>query len=118
MDYNTLIVSVLGYLLGAGGLIFWFLERKKFNAEVSEKLEGVNAHKIENDVKLSNHYRELLDDLKKRYEEELQAFIRLTNTKEKALKEEIAILKRRLLIMKTENMELKKRIKELESRTR
>ena len=88
MDYNTLIVSILGYLLGAGGLLFWFLERKKFNAEVSEKLEGVNSHRIENDVKLSNHYRELLDDLKKRYEEEfnepihLHTFLKLINADE------------------------------------
>ena len=33
-DYQNFIITIIGYVFGAGGLLFWFLERKKFNAEV------------------------------------------------------------------------------------
>lgn len=115
MDINSIVISILGYVLGAGGLLFWFLERKKFNAEVSATLENVQASRIDNDIKLSNHYKEILDDLKQRYENELQSFITLTQSKEKTLREEISALKKRLSILRAENTELKKKIKELEA---
>ena len=118
MDWTQIFVTILGYLLGAGGLVFWFLERKKFNAEVSAALESVNTSKIENDVKLSNHYKDILDDLKQRYENRYQEFDALMKSKEKILKEEISMLNRKIKMLKTENAELRKRVVELEKQTK
>ncbi|WP_282628805.1 hypothetical protein [Empedobacter sedimenti] len=118
MDWTQIFVTILGYLLGAGGLVFWFLERRKFNAEVSAVLESVQASKIDNDVKLSNHYKDILDDLKQRYEDRYQEYEALMQSKEKILKEEISMLNRKIKMLKTENIELRKRIAELEKQTK
>ncbi|NLN33878.1 MAG: DUF5320 domain-containing protein [Flavobacteriaceae bacterium] len=113
MDLYQIIITMIGYLFGAGGLVFWFLERRKFNAEVAATLESVQATKIENDVKLSEHYREILDDLKKRYEDRYQEYETMMNNKIRILKDEITLLRKQVKSLKGELKEKEERIKEL-----
>lgn len=115
-DYQNLIITIIGYVFGAGGLLFWFLERKKFNAEVEKALESVQADRIDNDVKLSYHYKEILDDLKVRYESRFAEYELMMNDKIKILKDEIMILKRQIRTLKTEIKEKDNTIKQLEKR--
>lgn len=111
--YQNLIITIIGYVFGAGGLLFWFLERRKFNAEVERALESVKADKIDNDVKLSHHYKEILDDLKARYEDRFVEYAKMMDSKVKILKDEIALLKRQIRGLKAEVREKDKIIKQL-----
>lgn len=115
-DYQNLIITIIGYVFGAGGLLFWFLERKKFNAEVEKALESVQADRIDNDVKLSHHYKEILDDLKVRYESRFAEYELMMNDKIKILRDEIMILKRQIKSLKAEIREKDNTIKQLEKR--
>lgn len=116
MEYSgNIIITLIGYVLGAGGLIFWFLERKKFNAEVEKALESVKSDKIENDVKLSHHYIEILDDLKVRYESRYAEFERMTADKIRILKDEIALLRKQVKELKNELKDKEEVIKKLRS---
>lgn len=112
-DYQNLIITIIGYVFGAGGLLFWFLERKKFNAEVEKALESVKSDKIENDVKLSHHYKEILDDLKVRYETRYSEFERMMTDKIRILKDEIALLRKQVRELKNELKEKEEVIKKL-----
>lgn len=114
-EVQSLIITVIGYVFGAGGLLFWFLERKKFNAEVEKALEGVKADRIDNDVKLSHHYKEILDDLKNRYESRFSEYEVMMNDKIKILKDEIMLLKRQIKGLKAEIKEKDITIKKLEN---
>lgn len=116
MNYHELIITVIGYVFGAGGLLFWFLERKKFNAEVDKSLESVKSDRIENDVKLSHHYKEILDDLKERYEKKFIEFEAMWMAKEKLLKDELTLLRRQVKGLKAEIKEKDNRIKILENK--
>lgn len=105
MEYygtQNLIITIIGYVFGAGGLLFWFLERRKFNAEVEAVLENVNASKIDNDVKLSHHYKEILDDLKERYEKKFEEFEKMWQAKEKLMKDELSLLRKQIRNLKSE----------------
>jgi uncharacterized protein HemX len=105
---NDLIVTIAGVVsVAASGFFGWFFGRRKTNAEAA-------SAEIDNDIKLSGYYKELLDDLAQRYEHKFQDLVKLYESKEKALKEEIASLQRRVKMLKTENTELQRRIKELE----
>ena len=116
METYQIIITIIGYLFGAGGLVFWFLERRKFNAEVAATLESVQASKIDNDVKLSEHYREILDDLKRRYEDRFREYEMMMNNKIKILKDEITLLRKQVKTLKDEIREKDKRIKELSTK--
>lgn len=115
MNYNELIITIIGYVFGAGGLLFWFLERKKFNAEVEKSLESVKSDRIDNEIKLSDYYQKMLDDLGTRYEDKFLDIEKLYLNKERILKDEINMLKQKVRMLRQENLELKKRIKDLEN---
>lgn len=112
MDISTIIITTIGYLIGAGGIVFWFLERRKFNAEVQRVLEEVNSTRIENDVKLSHHYKELLDDLKARYEARYEEYSQMVNDKVRVLKDEITLLRKQVRSLKLAMKEQEKELKE------
>lgn len=104
-EFWTVIISSISVF--ATGFVGWFFGRRKTQAEV-------RSAEIDNDVKLSKHYAKLLDDLENRYTQKLESVERLYDQKEKALKDEIRILKRRIRLLETENKDLRKRNSALE----
>lgn len=111
----NLILSNLGLIVGAGGLVFWFLEKRKFNAEVDRIQESVKSDKIDNDVKLSKYYIELLDDLKVRYEEKYQSYKEMMDNRlveyDKVMSDRIKIQQDEIKLLKTQIRSLKAHIK-------
>lgn len=105
---NELLIALAG-LVSVGGSAFfgWVFAKRKSNAEAK-------TTEIENEIKMSDYYKVMLDDLRNRYERKYQDYESLMNSKEKILKEEITMLNRKIKMLKTENSELRKRISELE----
>lgn len=100
-------------LAAAGGGILtqsanWFFGKKKNNAEVKGK-------EIDNEIKLSEYYIKMLDDLSIRYEKKYKDIVMLYERKERILQDEITLLNRKVKMLKQENNELRRKIKEHES---
>lgn len=88
-------------------LVEWVFNKRSANADVKSK-------DIDNEVKLAEYYKKLLDDLSVRYEAKYNDIVMLYESKEKVLKDEINLLKRSVKDLKAENLVLRKRIKERE----
>ncbi len=101
-SYIGEFISVV--IAGFGG---WFFGRKKQNAEVT-------SAEIDNEIKLSDYYKTMLDDLGSRYEQKYKDITALYESREKLLRDEITMLKNKIKILRQENISLKKRISELE----
>jgi uncharacterized membrane protein len=67
---DTILVYITSLLTAIGGTgYFTFLFAKsKYKVEVLQAKENAETTAIDNDIKLSGHYKEILDDLKNRYE--------------------------------------------------
>lgn len=97
-------------------LVDWIFNKKSHKEDARTKL-------IDNEIKLSNQYKDMLDDIQPRYdnrlkefEERVKANEQLQLAKEKLLREEITLLRKENKILKQQIQEKDKRIKELESR--
>lgn len=102
------------YLVLSAGLgafltktVEWIFNKKSAKADIKSK-------DIDNEVKLSEYYKTMLDDLNIRYETKYNDIVSLYESKEKVLKDEINLLKRSVKDLKAENIVLRKRINELE----
>lgn len=102
--YLVLSGAVGAFLLK---LVEWIFNKKSQKADVKAK-------DIENEIKLSEYYKKMLDDLDDRYEAKFIEFVALYERKEKILKDEIFLLNRKIKDLKAENIALRKRIKEFE----
>jgi len=111
------ILLIIGGVLTTGAAAFFgfVFGRREYNAK-SESLE------LDNQIKVSDHHKKMLDDLAPRYEREFVKVKEVYEQKTKILSDEVALLKRQVkllneqLKMQTkENFVLKNRIKELES---
>lgn len=104
------IYLVLSAGLGAflTKLVEWIFNKRSAKADVKSK-------DIDNEVKLADYYKTMLDDLHTRYEAKYNEIVTLYESKEKVLKDEITLLKRSVKDLRAENLVLRKRIKELES---
>lgn len=129
LELGTLILTLLGYILGAGGLVFWFLERKKFNAEVESLLIDSDSSKISNKEQLLKHHQDLVNDIDKSYNLRYELFVKLTEDKEKMyednfktfeemmstktrmLKSEVDLLKKKVTMLREELKEKELQIK-------
>ncbi len=111
---NELLIA-LGAILTSGGTgFFTFLFMKsKYKQDVEKlKVEVLHAKKaaettaIENDIKLSGHYKEILDDLKARYESRYKEFEGIMNRKvflhQEELKHFQEVMKRKVLLLEEE----------------
>lgn len=99
---NELILTITGLFSALGtGFIGWFFGRRKTLAEAV-------GTEIDNDVKLSSHYKEILDDLKMRYETRYKEFEDMMNRKVKLLEEEIQLKDRKIKLQRQEIFELRK----------
>ena len=89
--------------------------------------EEVKGKEIDNEVKLADYYKSMLDDLEVRYDRKYQelgdrhekryeSMSSLYEDKERVLRDEIVLLKNKVRMLKTENAELRKRVRELEER--
>lgn len=109
MIMNEMYLALIGvFSAAATGFTGWFFGRKKTHAEV------VNAQ-IDNDIKLSQHYREMLDDLKKRYINQYKEFEEMTQKKIDLLNEEIKFKEKKIRILQQENKELRSELKRLKT---
>ena len=103
---------------GIGGFFGWFFTRKKLNAEAEGEEENTKSKAIDNEIKLSDYYQKMLDDLGTRYEAKFLDVEKLYLNKERILKDEILMLKQKVKMLKTENTELRKRVSELEKQSK
>ena len=113
---NELIIAIVGVIsTGATGYLSFLFARSKYKQEVEKiKVEVLQAREsadtiaIDNDIKLSGHYKEILDDLKSRYEIRYKEFEDLMNRKVLLLEEELKIRDRKIKLQQQEIIELKK----------
>ena len=113
---NELIIAIVGVIsTGATGYLSFLFARSKYKQEVEKiKVEVLQAREsadtiaIDNDIKLSGHYKEILDDLKSRYEIRYKEFEDLMNRKVLLLEEELKIKDRKIKLQQQEIIELKK----------
>src|SRR5690554_2937210 len=109
MILNEMYLAIIGVLSAAAtGFTGWFFGRKKTQAEVE------NAQ-IDNDIKLSGHYRVMLDDLEKRYIDQFNKFKNTTEKQMKLYEEQIKFLEKKIRILQQENKELRSELKRLKT---
>ncbi len=115
----VLIGSVLTAITGTGYFTFLFAKSKykvdieKVKTEILQATENAETTAIDNDIKLSGHYKEILDDLKSRYESRYKEFEDLMNRKITLLEEENKLKDRKIVLQKQEIVQLKKENKML-----
>jgi hypothetical protein len=105
------IINNIGLLLGAiGGTGFFtfFFTKSKYQVDVLQAKENAETTAIDNDIKLSGHYKEILDDLKSRYERQYKEFEDSMTRKVGLLEEEIRLKDRKIKLQLQEIIELKK----------
>lgn len=116
---NEFLVAITGTVsLFGAGWVGWFFRRRSERAEAKGK-------EIDNEVKLSEYYKVMLDDLNARYEKKFAEYVEMQDrkfselaamheSKEKLLHDEITLLHRKNKMLTTENNSYRRRIKELE----
>ncbi|MCZ2140823.1 MAG: hypothetical protein LC096_05460 [Bacteroidia bacterium] len=116
----TNYIDIIAAIVGSGGVsgyVAHFFTRKKYLVEVKQAAENVETTAIENDVKLSNHYRDILDDLQARYEKRAQEFEKSMQKKIQILEAEISMKDRKIRLLETEIKDLKKQLKRRNGKT-
>ena len=110
-------LNIGGFLatIGGSGVFTFLFAKSKYKVDVTQAEENVHTTAIDNDIKLSHHYKEILDDLKQRYESRYQEFEAIMNRKFKLLEEELKIKDRKIKLQQLEIIELKKENKILRS---
>ena len=106
-NFLVYITSILTAVGGTGYFTFLFA-KSKYKVEVLQAKENAETTAIDNDIKLSGHYKELLDDLKTRYENRYKEFEDLMNRKMNMLEEELKLKDRKIKLQQQEIIELKK----------
>lgn len=101
------IGTVLTAITGTGYFTFLFA-KSKYKVEVLQAAENAETTAIDNDIKLSGHYKEILDDLKTRYETRYKEFEDLMNRKIDMLEEELKLKDRKIKLQQQEIIELKR----------
>jgi predicted RNase H-like nuclease (RuvC/YqgF family) len=103
-DFYLILSGIMGTV--ATGFTGWFFGRKKTAAEVV-------STEIDNDIKLSGHYRIMLDDLEKRYIDQFTKFKTTTDKQMELYEEQIKFLEKKVRILQQENKELRTELKKL-----
>lgn len=101
--------------LGLGTYLGALLNKSKYvqeveilKAQVKQNKETAENASIDNDIKLSIHYKEILDDLKIRYENRYKEFEDAMNRKIHLLEQEITLKNRKIKLQQQEIIELRK----------
>jgi len=140
MEQILLIISgLITTITGTGYFTFLFMKSKykqeveQLKINVLQAKETAETTAIDNDIKLSGHYKEILDDLKARYEtrykefedtmnrkvslhqEELKHFQEVMERKVSLMEEEIKLKDRKIKLQQQEIVELKRENRTLKS---
>jgi hypothetical protein len=114
---NEILIAIAGLItLGGSAFFGWFFARRKNSAEAQKVEVGNKAIVIDNEIKLSEYYKGLVDDLKPRYELEFKNYQATVTAKEKLMQEEIALLRRDNKLLKRQVIAKDKEIKERDRR--
>lgn len=113
---DDILIALAGLITtgGAGYLTFIFTKSKykqeveKLKVEVLQAKNSADTTAIENDIKLSNHYKEILDDLKNRYHIQYKEFEDMMLRKVSMLEEELKLKDRKIKLQQQEIIELKR----------
>ena len=113
---NEMLLAIVGVLTtGVTGYFSFLFARAKYKQEVEKiKVEVLQARKsavtiaIDNDIKLTGHYQNLLDDLPTRYEKAYKEFEEMMNRKFLLLEEELKLKDRKIKLQQQEIVELKR----------
>lgn len=115
MNQTISIISTLITVIGGTGYFTFLFTRSKNRQDIEKlKIEIVQAKKaaettsIDNDIKLSGHYKEILDDLKQRYENRYKEFENILSRKISMLEEELKLKDRKIKLQQIEISALKK----------
>lgn len=120
---NELLIA-LGTVLTSGGtgfFTFLFMKSKykqdveRLKVEIIQAKESAETTAIDNDIKLSGHYKIILDDLKDRYEARYKEFEVLMNRKISLLEEELILKDRKIKLQQQEIIELKRENRKLKA---
>lgn len=106
------IVAFIGVIGGTGFFTFLFT-KGKYKVDVMQAKENAESTAIDNDVKLSAHYKEILEDLKGRYETRYQEYADMMQRKIALLEEELKLKDRKIKLQQQEILELKRENKTL-----
>ncbi|OUL63098.1 hypothetical protein [Flavobacterium sp. AJR] len=123
---NEITIALTGLITAGGTGYFTFLfakskykqEVEKLKVEVLQAKQYADTTAIENDIKLSGHYKEILDDLKNRYETRYKEFEDMMNRKVLLLEEELKLKDRKIKLQQQEITELKKENRTLRTNAR
>lgn len=112
-NYVIELLTTTGLISGFGG---WFFGKKKNEADVDDVRARTETIEIENEIKLSNYYKELLDDLKPRYDKQFKEFQAACVSKERLMREKMVLLKEEIRMLKAHLAAKDKEIKERDRR--
>lgn len=105
------IINNIGLLLtaiGGTGFFTFLFTKSKYQVDVLQAKENAETTAIDNDVKLSSHYKEILDDLKARYETRYKEYDEMMQRKISLLEEELTLKDRKIKLQQQEINELKR----------
>lgn len=103
MELYLVLSAALGAFLTK--LVDWIFNKKSFR-------EDARAKSIENEVRLADYYKTMVDDLKPRYEQMLREFEETVKAKEKIQEAKEKLLKEEVSLLRKENRMLKQQIAE------
>lgn len=108
MDVIFNNIGLLLSAIGGTGLFTFLFTKAKYKVDVLQAKENAETTAIDNDIKLSGHYKEILDDLKNRYETKYKEFEDLMKRKVDMLEEELKLKDRKIKLQQQEIIELKR----------
>ena len=101
--------------IGGTGLFTFLFTKGKYKVDVLQAKENAETTAIDNDVKLSSHYKEILDDLKQRYETRYKEYDAMMQRKIDLLEEENKLKDRKIKLQQIEIAELKRENRQLKA---
>ncbi len=116
---NEIIITVVGVIsTGIMSYLTFLFARSKYKQEVEKlKVEVLQARvaadslAIDNDIKLANNYKSILDDLKLRYDSQFKEYELAMARKVKLLEEENKLKDRKIKLQRDEIITLNREIK-------
>lgn len=101
--------------IGGTGFFTFLFTKGKYKVDVLQAKENAETTAIDNDVKLSSHYKEILDDLKQRYETRYKEYDAMMQRKIDLLEEENKLKDRKIKLQQQEIIELKRENRQLKA---
>jgi hypothetical protein len=101
--------------IGGTGFFTFLFTKGKYKVDVLQAKENAETTAIDNDVKLSSHYKEILDDLKQRYETRYKEYDAMMQRKIDLLEEENKLKDRKIKLQQIEIAELKRENRQLKA---